>query len=87
MIFSSVVYKKIYYYPIFKISLILCRNKVFLIVEFVILLFSGIFTLTIASILTSGWEATCKSKDAGTYCHDSFAEEVTAAVVSIQHRL
>ena len=61
----------------------------FLIVEFVILLFSGIFALTIASILTSGWNATCQSKDSGTYCHDSFAEEVTAAVVSvsIQHKL
>ena len=41
---------------------ILCiffRNKIILIVEILILLFSGIFALIVAIILSSGWGVTC----------------------------
>ena len=38
---------------------IFCRNKIVLIVEILILLFSGIFALSVAIILSSGWGVTC----------------------------
>ena len=38
---------------------IFCRNKIFCIVDFLILLFSGIFALTVAIIIAHGWIKTC----------------------------